>query len=690
MTTDPIVIPPVVTPPATIPPVTTSPNDTPNLVTSLKIQNLSTAQSNVPVSFGQVFAKGDLPANSSLRAQLNDGTALPIQVDAKATHDDGSLRHAVISANLPQLGANITETVKLIKNSAATPVAVAATPGALLAAGFTAGINITLNGQTYSASADSLLKSGKYSNWLAGAIVNEWQVSAPLKNTQGVEHPHLTARFAIRSYAGQNKARVDVTLENNWAYEPGPQNFTYDAQVQVGSQTVYSKLGLTHYHHARWRKVFWWGAEPQIHIQHNTAYLIASKAVPNYDQSIVFTAASITPIKTKFTGAVTEPMGSGMALPYMPNTGGRPDIGLLPGWAATYLLTMDKDAKQATLGSADLAGSWSMHYRDKNTDRPISLADYPYMTILGTPFDTINPTTKKSESFPACGGGCTNPNTADTAHEPSFSYLPYLVTGDYYHLEELQFWTMWNLFQSNPEYRNNIKGLFHSSQLRAQAWILRTLADVAYITPNNDALKTQFTTFLSDNLDWYNKTYIIDSISSNALGAVLDGGSVIYNDWRGIAPWQDDFFTSAVGHAMELGFIKAGPLLSWKAKFPTSRMIDPGYCWVIGSIYSLNVRDSASSSYYTTMNQAYKASISSSLAALTCASADMATNLGLKIGEMIGYSDVGIGFPSNLQPALAYSADSGVTGGASAWQVFMKRSVKPNYATGPQFAIVPR
>ena len=631
-----------------------------------------------------------MPATGSFEAQLTNGSTLPLQVDVKATHDDGSVRHAVISASIPQLAAGTTETITLIKNSKASPSAVAATPSAILAAGFTAAINVTMNGQIYSASADNLLKSGKYTNWLAGPIVNEWQVSAPLKNAQGLEHPHLTARFAIRAYSGQNKARVDVTLENNWAYEPGPQNFTYDTQILVGNQTVYSKAGLTHSHHARWRKVFWWGTDPQIHIQHNTAYLIASKAVPNYDQSIVFTAASITPITAKFTGAVTEPMGSGMAEPYMPAPGGRPDIGLMPGWAATYLLTMDKEAKRATLGTADLAGSWSMHYRDKITDRPVSLIDFPYMTLLGTPGDTINPATKKSESFPACGGVCTNTNTADSAHDPAFSYLPYLVTGDYYHLEELQFWAMYNLFQSNPGYRDNVKGLFHQTQVRGQAWILRSLAEAAYITPNNDVLKTQFATFLSDNLDWYNLTYSNNTSANNALGAIFDGGSTEYNSKRGIAPWMDDFFTSAAGHARELGYNKAAPLLSWKAKFPIMRMIDPGYCWILGSIYALNVRDSATSSYYTTLAEAYLASSPSALTSLTCASTEMATNLSLKTGEMTGYSNEPTGFPSNMQPALAFSADSGIPGGTSAWKVFINRSVKPDYSKGPQFAIVPR
>jgi hypothetical protein len=48
------------------------------------------------------------------------------------------------------------------------------------------------------------------------------------------------------------------------------------------------------------------------------------------------------------------------------------------------------------------------------------------------------------------------------------------------------------------------------------------------------------------------------------------------------------------------------------------------------------------------------------------------------------------GYPSNLQPALAYAADVLGDAGKKAWAQFMARSVKPNYGTGPQFAIVPR
>jgi hypothetical protein len=68
----------------------------------------------------------------------------------------------------------------------------------------------------------------------------------------------------------------------------------------------------------------------------------------------------------------------------------------------------------------------------------------------------------------------------------------------------------------------------------------------------------------------------------------------------------------------------------------------------------------------------------------------MAAALKLSVGEMPGYSSAASGFPSNMQPALAFAADVGGDAGRKAWAQFMARSVKPNYGAGPQFAIVPR
>lgn len=661
------------------------------VVTDVRIQNTGSAsQVNTPFTFGQVFAMGDLPQGYSLIGRLEDGTKVPLQLDVKAYHADGSVRHAIVSAILPGLAASQVRTMALMKTNAPI-IHGTLSPKVLLSNGFSSSVHAVINGVEYKASADDMIKSGwKYNTWLSGAVANEWQVSAPLRSADGSEHPHLTARFAIRWYDSIKKARVDVTVENNWAYELNPSNITYDAKVVVRGQEVYVKPAMTHLHHSRWRKLFWWGDEPQVHVRHNSAYLIASRAVPNYDQSVVTPEATLNNLMAKWTGSAIEPMGVGLANPYMPSTGGRNDIGLLPGWAATYLLTMDPRAKAVTLGTADLAGSWSSHYRDRNTDRPVSLVDFPYMTILGTKGDTKNPVTKQYEAFPVCPStSCTTPNKHDTSHQPAFAYLPYLVTGDYYYLEELQFWASYNVFQSNPGWRKNVQGLVADDQVRGQAWSMRTLAEAAYITPDSDRLKEHFQRILASNLDWYNTKYT-NNPDANFFGVLDMNSAVIYNSKRGVAPWQDDFFTSAIGHAVELGFEQARGLLIWKAKSPAMRMTDPGICWIDGALYAMSIRDSATSPFYTNMSQAADASETATFRSLTCGSAEMASFLKLKVGEMTGYSSTVIGYPSNMQPALAYAVDVRLSNGAAAWNKFMARSVKPNYGTGPQFAIVPR
>lgn len=678
---------PVKTPAATSPVA-----DSTSAITFVRLENATAvAQTNVPFTFGQVFSTGHLTKGAALTGRLDNGETVQLQVDAKAFHPDGSVRHAIVSGVIPSLAANQARKMELLRGTSAVSNA-GATTAQLLNSGFTASVSATLAGVRYTASADELIKAGKATSWLAGAAVNEWHVSAPLKNASGVAHPHLTARFAVRWFDTAKKARVDVTVENNWAYEPAPSNFTYDAEVLVGGKSVYAKPGLTHLHHARWRKIFWAGSSADIvNVKHDTAYLIATGALPNYDQSIVMKESALAAFKNGWTGAKTEPMGVGSANAYMPSTGGRDEIGILPAWSAAYLLSMDSRAKMVTLGNGDLAGSWSTHYRDKLTDRPVSIIDYPYMTILGRPSDTRNPATKKYESFPECATttACTTPNSHDTSHQASFAYLPYLVTGDYYYLEELQFWAMYNVLSYNPIYRQTNKGILQSNQVRGQAWSLRTLAQAAYITPDADNLKSQFIGFMDNNLAWYNSTYT-DNAQANPLGVIINGSAIVYDNGTGIAPWQDDFFTSAIGHASDLGFTEATRLLKWKAKFPVDRMNDDGLCWIQGAIYSMTIRSSSTAPIFNTVGDAGRASRDPALVKMSCGGAEMASFLKLKVGEMTGYSSSDKGYPSNMQPALAYSTQVSGANGKTAWNKFMNRTVKPDYSFAPQFAIIPR
>src|SRR5471030_2996733 len=137
-------------------------------VTDVSFTSTSTAaQSNVPVTFGQVFADGDLGATDALAGKLADGTIVPLQLDVKASYADKSVRHAVITAILPSLAAGQAMTMGLVKTSASASGA-APTPAQLLAAGFSTDVSLTIGGQLYTVSAQDLLKASTGTPWLAG------------------------------------------------------------------------------------------------------------------------------------------------------------------------------------------------------------------------------------------------------------------------------------------------------------------------------------------------------------------------------------------------------------------------------------------------------------------------------------------------------------------------------------------
>jgi hypothetical protein len=641
------------------------------------------------VTFAQPFRRGDVPAGATVIARTKDDAPVDLQVDTKARHADGSLRHAVLTARVPSLTGGRTE-LRLFAAAAAPTGRAPVTAAALLATSFDTTVSLALGGATYTASVRPLLAADASKTWLAGHLATEWTLAAPF-TAAGAAHPHLSARFDVRAYAGLGTVVVSATIENDWAYEPGPQNFTYDVTVATDKGVAFTAPKLVHYSQARWRRTVVWGADAKIGVAHDVAYLMATDTVPRFDLDVVAAPAALAELDKQLSGAAVAPLGIGLAEPYMPETGGRGDIGPLPSWAALYLISQDARARRATFATGERAGSWSIHYRDRTTGRPVSLDDHPNMTLLGNPPDTCDAKTGKCDSFPTCGGDCKTPYTPDSAHQPSLAYLPYLLGGERYFLEELEFWANWNMLQANPAYRERARGLLHWDQPRGQAWSMRTLGELAYIAPDDDPMKAYFVARLANNLAWYNQQYP-GNPKANALG-YLDTGSWLGDDGT-MAPWMDDFFTWSTGHLVALGFEDARPLRDWKVKYAIGRMMDPAYCWIFASVYHMAVEDPATKARYGSWAQVYGPTLadakSTAAQPLACGGAEMAAALQLKPGEMVGYSAGPEGYPSNLQPALAAAAESGVAGGREAWAKFMGRSVKPDYTSEPQFAIVPR
>ncbi|MDE1463949.1 hypothetical protein [Spartinivicinus poritis] len=657
------------------------------------------------ITFGHVFKLGEISANETVLLKNAKGNLIRTQVDKKATHPDGSLRHAIISAKVNL--HNSQETFSLFKGTGANPGS-PITRAQLQQYNFDLTLRLDVEGTAYQLKLADVIKNGTLEKqWLAGGIANEFIFSSPIKNSQGQPHPHLHARFYLRTYGSNNeKAKVSVIVENTYAYQPNPRNYTYNVTLTSQGKTLLQQNAVEHYHHARWKRdVILKGNDP-LHIVFNKNYLINTKAFPLYDPSIQVDESTANKYYQNYQKN-SQLMNIGTVTAYMPTTGGRADIGPLPGWTASYLISQDKRLKNVTLGNASQAGSWSIHYRNKETGQVVRIDKKPYAGLKGTPHDFKNPETGKSEAFPNCSS-CKSPYKPDSAHQPSLAYLPYTLTGDYYYLEELQFWVTYNLLNTNPWYRRKGQGIFRNLQIRGEAWSLRTLGQAAYITPDHQrSLKSYFKQVLDNNLSYLEDMYI-NKTDSDRKGneALIDNFAVrtgtnplAYDNQTGLAPWMDDLHTWSLGFLNELGFTKAKNILDIRAKFSVERMLNPGFCWIFASNYSLKVRDNLGNKQFKTYRsfaEAFSKTTSIDLAKLPCNSKGMfdyynqKNQKTLKLGEMVGYATSTEGFPSHLQIALAVVADSNYSNAMQAWETFASRSMKPNYNIRPQLALVPR
>jgi len=251
----------------------------PALAVDVAVQNLSDQPlANVPVTFGQVFKKGEI--TDGIAAQL-DGKPFSVQADVKRFHDDRSIRFAVISArlsNLPPAG----KTVIRLANGKLPPASLAAVSREdLLKTDFDAIVTLTFpDGAIRRASARRMLeKAGENAEtWLHGPVATEWLLSGPPTDAQGKPDEDLAVQFQVRAYAGCRRVRASVVVENCWDTWAG--NVRYDAAVTVGGKEAFTAKAVDHRRLSRWRKVFWWGeGEPPVHVAHDLPYLSSTGAL---------------------------------------------------------------------------------------------------------------------------------------------------------------------------------------------------------------------------------------------------------------------------------------------------------------------------------------------------------------------------------------------------------------------------
>ena len=185
----------------------------------------------VPVTFGQVFRKGDIK-----QGVLASAAQASVQADVKRTYDDGSVRFAVISLWVPELDGEMSVTLSDgVRRQLATRQPVQAAD--LLKTDFDATVTLKFpDGAERSASARELLQAAgpDAKTWLAGPVATEWLLDGTLSGPDGQADPDLRVQFHVRAYAGCKPVRVSVVVENcldTWAG-----NIGYDVAVRLGKQ----------------------------------------------------------------------------------------------------------------------------------------------------------------------------------------------------------------------------------------------------------------------------------------------------------------------------------------------------------------------------------------------------------------------------------------------------------------------
>ncbi len=536
-----------------------------------------------PVTFGQVFAPGQVPAGAVLTARV-DGAPVPVQTDAKATHPDGSLRMAVVTLAAPALGAGAAVPAVLALAQAAGPAAAAVD---LAAAQTGLVVTITLAGAApHVFEVDALLRqalaAGHADDWLHGKLASEARVDVAVA---GSLHLVLDIR---RDAAGTHT--TDLQFDNDLALQPVGGDVTYDVTVARGGRTVFARQNLHQFQYTGWHREIAERLPPVV--VHDVAYLERAGAVIDYNLAAGVPAANLARESAELAKypAAFDVLGSAGLMTYMGATGGRADIGPTTEANAIWLITQHPAARAYALAQDDAAGSIPWHYFDPAAGTWLTTRGHPDIWTDPRGGGRGSNTTGLSQPVHPYSRDC-GCWALDAAHQPDLAFIPYLLTGSRHWLDEMTAQAAWDVVGTWPGPREDGRGLVVAPafQVRGIAWNLRGIDNAAYALPDAHPLKAYFVQLRAANYAaLLAQTVPLSQRQGEAHGwllAGLNGGA------RDIAPWQQDYLGLVVAQAARQGVAEARQFLQWESNFLLGRFLAErrGFSPYDGTAYEIGV-----------------------------------------------------------------------------------------------------
>jgi hypothetical protein len=499
-------------------------------------------------TFGHAFKQGDVPAGRYITAT----GPTSFQADARNYWPDGSVKFAAISGvggTSAVLSSGVTNTMT------GTAIATSALSAVTARIDFGAS-NVTWSGTDW---------SSPFRTVTSGPVMSSWTYRKQIGSDT-----HLVGWLEVRAYAG-GAVEVLPWIENGYLNVSSPTTKSGRAIFTLGGTTRYDSNNDANYttaysvsvvssgtlniaHHTRVVLVsggttsHWVGTFPGVTPVHDLDYFASTKTVPGY--------RDITPVASVMTGLENRPyspMRQRFIEDGMGGTGGTSYISLLPQEAGLYLMTGDVRAYHAVIAQGFSLASFAIHYRDETTNRPLLFASYPTLSIN---IGNMPPTPSGSIGYYYA-----------SSHHPAAAYVPYLLTGWNWFVEEIQFQTTLHYLARNASYRQNDDYYFYSSANgpgmneqggpRAQAWQWRTCAMTASVTPDADTvMRGQFVDVLNFNANYWRVEHdtgaIGRSYAPNPLGMPCEPGSVTEDGKWVTGAFQIAFFAASLGLCSDL------------------------------------------------------------------------------------------------------------------------------------------
>ena len=540
-------------------------------VVGFQLQNNgTTAIAAREITFGETFTDGSVPAGSILIATI-DGQQVAVQMDVKTYNPDGSVGMAVLTLEQPPIAAGATLNGMLslapAGSSPGNPLNIAAltTSGAY---SFVVDLLIhnadgsTTNDQFDAASLlAQALQNGTASYWLQGPQATQVRIDTPVAGSM-----HLT--FDICLYADGNVS-TDLGFNNDYAMQASGGTVSYGATVTQNGLTVFDETNITQYQYQNWNQTFWTDGAPTVNVVHDPNELEQAGAVQNYDTSTGVDGSALQTEATNLaTGTTFGVLGSADVTTYMPETGGRADIGPMTLWDELWLLTGNQTAATYALAQANVAGSVPWNFADPTagSGNYITVTEYPWLwddPRGGTPEGWG--TTGLTQPVSTLTGW-----TPDTAHQPDLSYFDYLMTGNRVYLDDLNSQAAYDELTTWPGPRDGGQGLFlENDQVRSEAWSMREVIEAADANPVGSPMKAYFTQMAANNIQ-----ALLSFAQNSGEGQVA--GWVPGSAYSGAeeAPWEEDFLATTVAEAAEMGIPGAKQVLAWETNFLAGRFLN--------------------------------------------------------------------------------------------------------------------